>query len=183
MVLQVEIAVRKRAEETAQAANEAKGILMASVSFAARRMLSTAGWETVIPETLSKMGAAARVSRAFVAQVNSADPRLPAAVLHEWIEPSLGRGATRPPTPVWNGPEWMARAAGLRRGELVAFDIPPTSGAADVGAPKSAILAPIEVAGKLVRLPGIRRSPPRARMERSRAGWLPCRRRACWERP
>ena len=148
VVLQVEIAVRKRAEETAQAANEAKGILMASVSFAARRMLSTAGWETVIPETLSKVGAAARVSRAFVAQVNSADRRLPAAVLHEWIEPSLGRGATRPPTPVWNGPEWMARAAGLRRGELVAFDIPPTSGAADVGAPKSAILAPIEVAGK-----------------------------------
>ena len=90
-ILQVEVAVRKRAEETAQAANEAKGILMASVSFAARRILSAAGWETVVPETLSKIGAAARVSRAYVAQVHPAEPGLVSTILHEWTEASLDR--------------------------------------------------------------------------------------------
>jgi len=145
-VLQVEIAVRKRAEETAQAANEAKGILMASVSFAARRMLSSAAWETVIPETLSKIGAAARVSRAYVALVHSSDSRLPATVLHEWIDPALAASTSRP-APVCAGPEWIQRADSLRRGELVAFDARAAAGSPDAGAPKSAILVPFDVAG------------------------------------
>jgi PAS domain S-box-containing protein len=149
-ILQVEIAVRKRAEETAQTANEAKGILMASVSFAARRILSTAGWETVIPETLSKIGAAARVSRVYVAQVHAAEPGLVSSVLHEWTEPSLDRGSvghgqTRL---AWAGPEWNARTSSLRRGEVVSIDSRQPSGpTADDGGPKSAILVPIDVAG------------------------------------
>jgi PAS domain S-box-containing protein len=143
-ILQVEIAVRKRAEETAQAANEAKGILMASVSFAARRILSAAGWETVIPETLSQIGAAARVSRAYVAQVHPAEPGLVGTVLHEWTEPALGAGGPRQTGRTrlaWTGTE----CAGLRRGEVVTIRAGATSG--DQQAPKSAILVPIEVAG------------------------------------
>ena len=152
-ILQVEIAVRKRAEEAAQAANEAKGILMASVSFTARRILSTAGWETVIPETLSKIGAAARVSRAYVAQVHAAEPGLVSTILHEWTEPSLDRRSAgfRQTRLAWAGTEWNARAASLRRGEVVSInfgDPGHTSAApADAYAPKSAILVPIEVAG------------------------------------
>ncbi|HXM41154.1 MAG TPA: ATP-binding protein [Bryobacteraceae bacterium] len=158
-ILQVEIAVRKRAEETAQAANEAKGILMASVSFTARRILGTAGWETVIPETLSKIGAAARVTRAYVAQVHPAEPGLVSTILHEWTESSLERRTAgfRQTRLAWAGPEWNARAASLRRGEVVSIGPgeidaavagPPAaeSGGRD-GFPKSAILVPIEVAG------------------------------------
>jgi PAS domain S-box-containing protein len=152
-ILQVEIAVRKRAEETAQAANEAKGILMASVSFTARRILGTAEWETVIPETLSKIGAAARVSRAYVAHVHPAEPGLVGTILHEWIEPSLDRRTAgfHQTRLAWAGPEWNMRAAGLRRGEVVSAETgrpePVNAPAADQRAPKSAILVPIEVAG------------------------------------
>jgi PAS domain S-box-containing protein len=145
-ILQVEIAVRKRAEETAQTANEAKGILMASVSFAARRILSAAGWETVIPETLSKIGVAAHVSRVYVAQVHPAEPGLVSTVLHEWTEPALVRqaGGFRQTRQARPGPEWNARAASLRRGEVVAIGAPSP---ADESAPKSSVLVPIEVAG------------------------------------
>jgi PAS domain S-box-containing protein len=146
-ILQVEISVRKRAEEAAQAANEAKSILMASVSFAARRILSAACWEEVVPETLSKIGVAARVSRAYVAQVHPAEPGLVSTVLYEWAEPSLGQraGGSRQTRQAWTGPEWNARIASLRRGEVV----PLKAGAvpAEEPAPKSAILVPIEVAG------------------------------------
>jgi PAS domain S-box-containing protein len=144
-ILQVEIGVRKRAEETARAANEAKGILMASVSFAARRILSTAGWETVIPETLSKIGAAAGVSRAYVAHVDSGEPGLPCALLHEWMEPALGSvsRAARPGVPCADA-EWNAHAGSLRRGEAVVLH---AAASAPAPAAKSAILAPIEVAG------------------------------------
>jgi PAS domain S-box-containing protein len=146
-ILQMEIGVRKRAEETAQTANEAKGILMASVSFAARRILSAAGWETVIPETLSKIGVAARVSRAYVAQVHPAEPGLVGTLLHEWTDASLerGTGGFRQTRLAWAGAEWNARAASLRRGEAVTF----TAGTAspDGRGPRSAILAPIEVGG------------------------------------
>jgi PAS domain S-box-containing protein len=143
--LQVEIAERKRAEETAQAANEAKGILMASVSFAARRILSAAGWETVIPETLSKIGVAAHVSRAYVAQVHPTEQGLAGTVLHEWTDPSLdgAAGRARQTGLAWIGTEWNVRAALLRRGEAVPIGICPT----EIGHPKSAILVPIEVAG------------------------------------
>ena len=104
-ILQVEIAVRKRAEETAQAANEAKGILMASVSFAARRILSAAGWETVIPETLSKIGVAARVSRAYVAHVHPAERGLASTVLlHEWNEPGARPAGADLRKRTWPGP-------------------------------------------------------------------------------
>ena len=146
-ILQVEIAVRKRAEETARAANEAKGILMASVSFAARRILSTAGWETVIPETLSKIGVAAGVSRAYVAYVDSGEPGLLCALLHEWTEPALGSvsRSARPGVPC-AGAEWNAHAASLRRGEVVV--VARRRDRADAApAAKSAILVPIEVAG------------------------------------
>ncbi len=149
-ILQVEIAVRKRAEETAQAANEAKGILMASVSFAARRILSAAGWETVITETLSEIGVAARVSRAYVAQVYPAEPGLVSAILHEWTEPSLDRrtGGFRQTRLAWAGTEWNARAASLHRGDAVSINASHANAApADENAPKSAILVPIEVAG------------------------------------
>jgi PAS domain S-box-containing protein len=149
-ILQVEISVRKRAEETAQAANEAKGILMASVSFAARRILSAAGWETVIPETLSKIGVAARVSRAYVAQIHPAEHGLTAVLLHEWNELGLGggAGASSQTQLAWGGTEWTARAASLRRGEVVALSASDVH-AAPPGepAPKSAILVPIDVAG------------------------------------
>jgi PAS domain S-box-containing protein len=147
-ILQVEIAVRKRAEEAAQTANEAKGILMASVSFAARRILSAAGWETVIPETLSKIGVAARVSRAYVAQVHPVEQGLAGSLLHEWTEPALGRGAGGQGQTLvaWAGREWSARAASLRRGEVVSLN-PAHTGAArlEEPAPKSLILVPIEV--------------------------------------
>jgi PAS domain S-box-containing protein len=152
-ILQVEVAVRKRAEETAQAANEAKGILMASVSFAARRILSAAGWETVVPETLSKIGAAARVSRAYVAQVHPAEPGLVSTILHEWTEASLDRrtGGFRQTRLASAGTEWSARAASLRRGEVVSIHAGHAgqlgAASADEHAPKSAILVPIEVAG------------------------------------
>ena len=145
-ILQVEIAVRKRAEETAQAANEAKGILMASVSFAARRILSAAGWETTIPETLSKIGVAARVSRAYVAQVQVGEPEPAITLLHEWTDPSLDRGTGGPPrrNPALFGTDY----ASLRRGEVVSIHPRSVGGAAaDEQAPKSAILVPIEVAG------------------------------------
>src|SRR5262249_8082484 len=59
-ILHVEIGERKRAEESARAASETKRILMASTSFAARRFLGVADWETVIPETLAQVGIAAR---------------------------------------------------------------------------------------------------------------------------
>ena len=138
-ILQVEIAVRKRAEETAQAANEAKGILMASVSFAARRILSAAGWETVIPETLSKIGVAARVSRVYVAQVHPAEPGLASTVLHEWTEPgarpAAGASANAPGV---GRADWNARAASLRRGEVVASCRRCALGAAGEHAPKIA---------------------------------------------
>jgi PAS domain S-box-containing protein len=145
-ILQVEIAVRKRAEETAHAANEAKGILMASVSFAARRILSAVGWETVIPETLSKIGVAAGVSRAYVAQIHPAEPGLGSTVLHEWTDPALdrGTGGSRQTRLAWAGTE----CASLRRGEAVSINPRHASGAPpDERAPKSAILVPIEVAG------------------------------------
>ncbi len=147
-ILQVEIGVRKRAEETAQTANEAKGILMASVSFAARRILSTAGWETVIPETLSKIGVAAHVSRVYVAQVHPAEPGLVSTVLHEWTEPSLDRGSAgfRQTRLAWAGADWNTRSAGLRRGEVVPVNLRQPLGAA-ADAPKSLIMVPIEVAG------------------------------------
>jgi PAS domain S-box-containing protein len=151
-ILQGEIAVRKRAEETAQAANEAKGILMASVSFAAQRILSAAGWETVIPETLSQIGVAARVSRAYVAQVRLAESGPVSTLLHAWTDPSLDRG-TGPPRPTdlaWIGTGY----ASLRRGEVVAFHSPVTEPqpATELlrsrsGSAKSAIVVPIEVAG------------------------------------
>ena len=143
-ILQVEIAVRKRAEETAQAANEAKGILMASVSFAARRILSAAGWETVIPETLSKIGVAARVSRAYVAEVHPAEPGLVGTILHEWTDLALDgpAGGFRQTRLAWAGTEGNARAASLHRGEVVSFNARH-----DDRALKSAILVPIEVSG------------------------------------
>ena len=148
--LQVQIGERKRAEETAQAANEAKGILMAATSFAARRFLSVVAWQTVIPETLSKMGIAARANRVYVAEMHDGKPGLESIILHEWAGPGLDRGARErlQAHMAWNGPEWETRAESLRRGELV-----PVS-AADYGAdsakaPKSAILAPIEVGGIL----------------------------------
>jgi PAS domain S-box-containing protein len=150
-ILQVEIGVRKRAEETAQGANEAKGILMASVSFAARRILSAAGWETVIPETLSKIGVAARVSRAYVAQVHPAEPGLVGTILHEWTDPSLDRPAAgfRQTRLAYAGTEGNARAASLHRGEVVSFHAasaePQTPGSGP--RPRSVILVPIEVAG------------------------------------
>jgi PAS domain S-box-containing protein len=146
-ILQVEISVRKRAEETAQAANEAKSILMASVSFAARRILSAACWEEVVPETLSKIGVAARVSRAYVAQVHPAEPGLVSTVLYEWAEPSLGQrtGGSRQTRLAWTGTEWNARTASLRRGEVV--PVKASAAHAEEQAPKSAILVPIEVAG------------------------------------
>ena len=145
-ILQVEISVRKRAEETAQAANEAKGILMASVSFAARRILSADGWETVIPEALSKIGVAAGVSHAYVARVRPAEPGLVGVVLHEWIDPSLRLPASRQTSLAWAGREGNARAASLHRGEVVAFH---SRGAPLPGehAPRSTILVPIDVAG------------------------------------
>jgi PAS domain S-box-containing protein len=149
-ILQVEIAVRKRAEETIQAANEAKGILMASVSFAARRMLSAAGWETVIPETLCKIGIAARVSRAYVAQMNPTDPRLGSTILHQWTEASLDSAAigSRQTCLALAGREGNARAASLQHGELVSIGPSHANGAPpDEYAPKSVILVPIEVAG------------------------------------
>jgi len=141
-ILQVEIAVRKRAEEAAHNANEAKGILMASVSFAARRILSADGWETVIPETLSKIGVAARVSRAYVAQVQPGEPGTAAVVLHEWTDPSLDREA---------GESTLACAgavsARLSRGEVVSFHGPATAPRpSGGGCPKSTVLVPIEVA-------------------------------------
>ncbi|HTT65746.1 MAG TPA: ATP-binding protein [Bryobacteraceae bacterium] len=142
--LQVEVGVRKRAEETAQTANEAKGILMASVSFAARRILSAAGWETVIPETLSKIGVAARVSRAYVAQMHPADTGLACTVLHEWRDPSLGRG-NRGARPSQRVPLTRATCEGLRRGEAVSLGADGGPQADDM--PKSAILVPIEVSG------------------------------------
>ncbi|MGC9946596.1 MAG: ATP-binding protein [Bryobacteraceae bacterium] len=150
-ILQVEIAVRKRAEETAQTANEAKGILMASVSFAARRILSAAGWETVIPETLSKIGVAARVSRAYVVQVQSAEHGPVSSVLHEWTDPALGHAASqaRQTRLAWTATEY----ASLRRGEVVSITEPRpvTEPGRPVGpsgsGPKSAILVPIDVAG------------------------------------
>jgi len=139
-ILQVEVSVRKRAEETAQAANEAKGILMASVSFAARRILSAAGWETVIPETLSKIGVAARVSRAYVAQVQQTEKGPLSVLLHEWTDPSLDHaaGGPRETSLAWIGTEY----ASLRRGEVVSFHARSFQ-----EFPKSAILVPIEVAG------------------------------------
>ena len=149
-ILQGEISVRKRAEQTAQAANEAKGILMASVSFAARRMLSAAGWETAIPETLSKIGIAAGVSRVYVARVDPTEPGLVGTVLHEWTEPSLAReaGGASQTLLTFSGTAGIERAASLRRGDLVSFH-PRHLGAAprDENSPKSSILAPIEVAG------------------------------------
>jgi len=144
-ILQREIGVRKRAEETAQAANEAKGILMASVSFAARRILSSAGWETVVPETLSKIGVAARVSRAYVAQIHAAKDGMASTVLHEWTETAPGvecSGSGRKRL------DWgITELASLRRGEVVATSATRAGGPADGDAPKSAILVPIEVAG------------------------------------
>jgi PAS domain S-box-containing protein len=157
-ILQVEIGVRKRAEDNAHAANEAKGILMASVSFAARRILSAAGWETVIPETLSKIGVAARVSRAYVVQVHPAEPGLVGTILHEWTDPALDRPVAgfRQTRLAWAGTEGNARAASLHRGDVVSFMArnPAVRGEpADHGlrptqhAPKSTILVPIEVSG------------------------------------
>jgi len=147
-ILQVEIAERKRAEETAHAANEAKGILMASTSFAARRFLSAVGWQTVIPETLSKMGVAARVSRVYVAQVDADEPGLVSSILDEWAEPGLERSRGEGPHLAWAGAEWRARGDSLRRGEVVSY-YARHHGASDMHgpAPKSSILAPIEVAG------------------------------------
>ncbi|HVN05053.1 MAG TPA: ATP-binding protein [Bryobacteraceae bacterium] len=141
-VLRVEIGERKRAEQASRAANEGKDILMASLSFAARRMLSVAGWETVIPETLSKIGIAARVSRAYVVKADPEAPGLSGTILHDWTERgSAERDEAPRQTQVdWAGTEWSARAARLRRGSLVTA---PASGAAD----RQAILAPIEVAG------------------------------------
>ncbi len=141
-ILQSEIAVRKRAEETAEAANEAKGILMASVSFAARRILSTAGWETVIPETLSKIGVSARVNRAYVAQIHPGDAGMTSTVLHEWTDSASARegGQLRGQRLDWG----EAELASLRRGEVVMASAAHQA----PGKPKkSAILAPIEVAG------------------------------------
>lgn len=148
--LQVEIAERKRAEQTAHAANEAKGILMASTSFAAQRFLSAVGWRTVIPETLSKMGVAARVGRVYVAAVHPEEPGLVSSILHEWAEPGLERGAGEPPQTRldWAEADWNAHAESLRRGEVVSLHA--RNGGArqpDETAPKSAVLAPIEVAG------------------------------------
>ena len=159
-ILQVEISVRKRAEETAKAANEAKGILMASVSFAARRFLSADGWETVIPETLSKIGVAAGVSRAYVAQVHPGEPGLVGTILHEWVEPSLDRrtNGSRQTRLEWAGREGNARAACLHRGEVVSFrphpitepritEPRPSGSGLQPELSKSAILVPIDVAG------------------------------------
>ena len=171
-ILQVEISVRKRAEETAQAANEAKGILMASVSFAARRMLSAASWETLIPETLSKIGVASGVSRAYVAQVIAWEPELESTILHQWTEPSLARetGGSRQTHLTFSGTAGIERAASLHRGEVVSFhsrltDHPsiteprpnteprpiteprPSGSGPHPELPRSSILVPIEVAG------------------------------------
>jgi PAS domain S-box-containing protein len=147
-ILQVEIAERKRAEETAQAANEAKGILMAATSFAARRFLSGVGWQSVIPETLSKMGAAARASRVYVAQIHPGDPDLASTILHEWAEKGMERGSRGlPQAHLVFGADWSVRAERLRRGELVSLDARHFHLEPGKTAPKSSILAPIEVAG------------------------------------
>jgi PAS domain S-box-containing protein len=150
-ILQVQIDVRKRAEEAAQAANEAKSILMASVSFAARRMLGAAGWETVIPETLSKIGVAARVSRAYVAQVQTIGPLPLGSILYEWPETPRqepDRGHRQIPSE-WAGAEWASRIETLRRGEIVTVNSRQVEAApGSRGTPRSVILAPIEVGGQ-----------------------------------
>ncbi|MGA2131973.1 MAG: ATP-binding protein [Bryobacteraceae bacterium] len=145
-ILQEQIDVRKRAEEAAQAANEAKSILMASVSFAARRMLSAAGWETVIPETLSKIGVAARVTRAYVAQAHSDPPVWGASVLHAWADPASPEtdAGAQQMAAAWSGPEWAARIETLRRGEVVVMN----SRSSESAVPASTILVPIEVGGE-----------------------------------
>ncbi|HTQ53703.1 MAG TPA: ATP-binding protein [Bryobacteraceae bacterium] len=138
-ILQVQIGVRQRAEKAAQAANEAKSILMASVSFAARRMLSAAGWETVILETLSKMGVAARVSRAYVAEVHLGESGRPAEVLHEWSDRTseMAHAAAA---------DWYRHINTLLRGEVVTLSSWPQGSGGE--APKSVILVPIEVGGE-----------------------------------
>ncbi len=145
-ILQVEIAERKRVEEAAHHANEAKGILMASVSFAARRILSSAGWETVIPETLSKIGIAARVSRASVVRIRAAGAALECVVLHQWTTPALCQEAGAD----GRGPSCgQAELARLLCGEVVTFDaVHLGPGSADEISPKSTILVPIEVSGR-----------------------------------
>lgn len=145
-VLQVEIAERKRAEEASRTANEATDILMASVSFAARRVLSVAACHTGIPETLSKIGVAARVSRAYVARADAEQPGLSGTVLHEWAETGGQPGGSGGPARlVWTGAEWTARAGRLRRGEVVT--VQAAGAGTDPVSPQSAILVPIEVAG------------------------------------
>ncbi len=151
-ILQVEIAERKRAEETAQAANEAKGILMAATSFAARRFLSVVGWQTVIPETLSKMGAAARASRVYVAQIHPGDPGLASTILHEWAETRRGaRGLAGCRRHTWCLGRIGVSARNVCAAENWFRWMPGITMARHLSlgetAPKSSILAPIEVAG------------------------------------
>ncbi|HLY20185.1 MAG TPA: ATP-binding protein [Bryobacteraceae bacterium] len=147
VILQVEIAERKRAEETAKAANEAKSILMASTSFVARRFLGAEGWQTVIPEALSKIGVAARVSRVYVAQVLPAGRILATTILHEWCGAGQPNGFPRSHRN-FQGPDWKAHTESLRRGELVSL-LAVQSHADEAGeaGPKSSILVPIEVSG------------------------------------
>ncbi|HUO27613.1 MAG TPA: ATP-binding protein [Bryobacteraceae bacterium] len=138
--LRLEIGERKRAEQASRVANEGKDILMASVSFAARRMLSVAGWKTVIPETLAKIGVAARVSRAYVVKADPDAPGLAGTLLHDWTEHGCVPTDAAQSRLEWAGTEWSKRASSLRRGLLVTA---PAAGSPD----QQAMLVPIEVAG------------------------------------
>jgi PAS domain S-box-containing protein len=98
---------------------------------------------------------AARVSRAYVAEVDPAEPGLVGTILHEWMDPALGRPSAelRQTRLAWGGAEGNARAASLHRGDVVSFHalVTEPGHALESGAglkyAASAILVPIEVSG------------------------------------
>ncbi|HUO28952.1 MAG TPA: ATP-binding protein [Bryobacteraceae bacterium] len=126
--------------------------ILESVRFAAQRFLSAAAWQTVIPEVLSKIGGAARVSRVFLLENRPGRRQsFSGVVLYEWLGPGIASPATAYPAEVrWTSSNCLLWKKALGRGELVLTggDCRGCLSRGLVPAAKSSVLVPIEVDGK-----------------------------------
>jgi signal transduction histidine kinase len=128
--------------------------ILESVRFAAQRFLSAAAWQTVILEVISKIGAAAQVSRVFLVENRPGEQEgLVGTVLHEWLQPGIACRTCGPgPAELrWTGEDGSRWARALGRGELVLVETGGPAGGTHSGpapAARSSILVPIEVGGQ-----------------------------------
>jgi PAS domain S-box-containing protein len=94
--------------------------VLEAVAFAAERLLLAADWQEAAEEVLTRLGAAAGVSRAFVIENRTDDGRTTGSVRHEWCAQGVPARASDPVlgSAPWDGA--LARWAALHaRGESI----------------------------------------------------------------